>query len=223
MADTAIQEQINEINRKLDIVLEEINSQRLKREEVQDLVSDLSIISEDVFTNTVQTLDKAGVEMDYDALSNLLIRFVRNISTFNDMFEMLESAADLMKDIGPIVNQVGIDAIDKMAEFEKKGYVAFFAEAMKIMDNVVEHFTPEDVSALADNVVTILETVKNMTQPDVLEAMNNGVVIYKSMETKDIPEYSLWKAFRAMNTPEMKRGLGFMITFMQKLSKTLDK
>jgi uncharacterized protein YjgD (DUF1641 family) len=53
--------------------------------------------------------------------------------------------------------------------------------------------------------------------------MNNGVVIYKSMETKDIPEYSLWKAFRAMNTPEMKRGLGFMITFMQKLSKTLNK
>lgn len=223
MADTAIQEQINEINRKLDIVLEEINSQRLKREEVQDLVSDLSIIGEDVFTNTVQTLDKAGVEMDYDALSNLLIRFVRNIGTFNDMFEMLESTVDLMKDLGPIVNQVGIDAIDKMAEFEKKGYVSFFAEAMKIMDNVVEHFTPEDVSALADNVVTILETVKNMTQPDVLEAMNNGVVIYKSMETKDIPEYSLWKAFRAMNTPEMKRGLGFMITFMQKLSKTLDK
>ncbi len=223
MADTAIQEQINDINRKLDIVLEEINKQRLKREEVQDLVSDLSVIGEDVFTNTVQTLDKAGVEMDYDALSNLLIRFVRNIGTFNEMFEMLESAADLMRDLGPIVNQIGFDAIDKMAEFERKGYVAFFSEAMKIMDNIVEHFTPEDVSALADNVVTILETVKNMTQPDVLEAMNNGVVVYKSMETKDIPEYSLWKAFRAMNTPEMKRGLGFMITFMQKLSKTLDK
>ena len=185
MADTAIQEQINEINRKLDLVLEEVNAQRLKREEVQDLVSDLSIIGEDVFTNTVQTLDKAGVEMDYDALSNLLIRFVRNIATFNDMFEMLESTADLLKDLGPIVNQIGFDAIDKMAEFEQKGYVTFITEIMNAMDDMV--------------------------------------LVYNDMKKEEVPEYSMWKAFRAMNTPEMKRALGFLITFMQKLSKTLDK
>jgi len=184
MADTAIQEQINEINRKLDLVLQEVNAQRLKREEVQDLVSDLSIISEDVFTNTVTTLDNAGVEMDYDALSNLLIRFVRNIGTFNDMFETLESAADLVKDLGPIVNQVGFDAIDKMAELEKKGYITFITEITKVMDAVVH--------------------------------------TYNDMDAKDVPEYSMWKAFRAMNTPEMKRGMGFMITFMQQLSKTLE-
>ena len=223
MADTNMQEQINEINRKLDLVLSEINTQRLKREEVSDLVEDLSIIGKDVFSNTVETLDKAGVELDYDALNNLMIRFVRNIGTFNEMFEMLESGNDLIKDLGPIVQQVGLDAIQKMAEFEEKGYFAFFGEATKIMDNIVSHFSPKDVTALADNVVTILETVKGMTQPDMLEAMNNGLVVYKSMETKDIKEYSLWKAFRAMNSREMKRSLGFMITFMQKLSQTLNK
>ena len=56
-----------------------------------------------------------------------------------------------------------------------------------------------------------------------LEAINNGLLVYKSMETKDVKEYSMWKAFRAMNSPEMKRGLGFMITFMQKLSKSLNE
>ena len=223
MADINMQEQINEINRKLDLVLSEINTQRLKREEVTDLVEDLSIIGKDVFSNTVETLDKAGVELDYDALNNLMIRFVRNIGTFNEMFEMLESGNDLLKDLGPIVQQVGLDAIQKMTEFEEKGYFAFFGEAVKIMDNVVEHFTPEDVSALADNVVTMMETVKSMTQPDMLEAMNNGLLVYKSMETKDVKEYSMWKAFRAMNSPEMKRSIGFMITFMQKLSKSLNK
>jgi len=223
MADINMQEQINEINQKLDLVLTEVNAQRLKREELGDLMADLTIIGNDVFTSTVQTLDKAGVELDYDALESLLIRFVRNIGTFNEMFEMLESGNDLIKDLGPIVQQVGLEAIQKMAKFEEKGYFAFFGEAVKIMDNVVDHFSPEDVTALADNVVTILETVKGMTQPDMLEAMNNGLVVYKSMETKDIKEYSLWKAFRAMNSPEMKRSLGFMITFMQKLSKTLNK
>ncbi len=223
MAEINMQEQINEINRKLDIVLSEINTQRLKREEVTDLVDDLSLIGNDVFTSTVKTLDNAGVELDYEALNNLLIRFVRNIGTFNGMFEMLESANDLMKDLSPIVNQVGLDAIQKMTEFEQKGYFAFFSETQNIIDNIVGHFSPEDVRDLADSAVSILETIKSMTQPDMLQAMNNALLIYKSMETENVQEYSLWKALRAMNSPEMKRSLGFMITFMQKLSKTLNK
>ena len=60
---------------------------------------------------------------------------------------------------------------------------------MKVLDNIIAGFGKEDVKALADNVVTILNTVKSMTQPDMLEAMNNGVKVYRSMDTKNIPEY----------------------------------
>lgn len=222
MTDAVLQGQINEINRKLDIVLEEVNRQRLKREEVEDLVADVSVIGKDIFANTVQTLDKAGVEIDYEALNSLLIKFVRNIGTFNQLFEMLESATDLMKDIGPIINQMGMDAINQMSELERQGYFAFFGESKKIMDNIIAHFSPQDVSALADNVVTILETVKSMTQPDMLSAMNNAVTVFKSMDTKEIKEYSLIGAMRAMNSKEMRKGIGFMIAFLKKLSKSME-
>ncbi len=222
MTEIAMQDQINEINRKLDIVLEEINRQRLKREEVEDLVTDVSIIGKDMFANSVKALDKAGVELDYDALQSLLIRFVRNIDTFNHMFEMLESANDLMKDLGPIINQIGVDAIHQMSELERKGYFDFFKETKGIMDNIVAHFSPEDVRALADNAVTMLETIKSMTQPDMLAAMNNALTVFKSMDTKEVEEYSLWKAFRAMNSKEMRKGIGFMISFLKKLSTTME-
>jgi uncharacterized protein YjgD (DUF1641 family) len=87
------------------------------------------------------------------------------------------------------------------------------------MDNIISSYPPEDVRALADNVVTILDTVKNITQPDMLNAINNAVSIFKNLDTDNIQEYSLWKVFREMNTPEMKRGLGFIMTFMKNLSK----
>jgi uncharacterized protein YjgD (DUF1641 family) len=58
-----------------------------------------------------------------------------------------------------------------------------------------------------------------MTQPDMLHALDNGVKVYKSLDTKNIPEYSMWKAFREMQTPEMKRGIGFMITFLKNLTR----
>jgi uncharacterized protein YjgD (DUF1641 family) len=39
---------------------------------------------------------------------------------------------------------------------------------------------------------------------------------------EDIPEYSLFKVMREMNKPEMKRALGFFITFMKNMSKQDD-
>ena len=219
MADQNIQTQINEINRKLDLVLEEISAQKQARQTVEDLVTDVSLIGTDMFKASVVELDNAGIELDAEAVKQLLFKFIRNIGTINEMFEMLESANDLMKDVSPIIRQVGLDSIHKMHEFEQKGYFDFIRELSKITDNVVSHFSTEDVRLLADNVVTILETMKSLTQPDMLKALNNGLNVYKNLDTDNIPEYSLWKAFREMNTPEMKKGLGFMITFLKNVAK----
>ena len=223
MAKDNIQEQINEINRKLDIVLEEVLAQRETRLSIEDLTSDLTIVGSDVFKSTVTELDNAGVEIDGEAVKQLMLKLVRNVDTLNEMFEMMESVNDLAKDVSPILHQVGLDGIHMMNEFEQKGYFEFMRETMNIFDNVVTHFSAEDVRLLADNVVTILETVKNLTQPDMLKAINSGLVVYKSIEIENVEEYSMWKAIRAMNSKEMKRGIGFMITFLQNIAKETEK
>jgi uncharacterized protein YjgD (DUF1641 family) len=38
------------------------------------------------------------------------------------------------------------------------------------------------------------------------------------MNVDDIQEVSIWKAMRELNTPEMKRGLGFIIAFLKNIS-----
>ena len=113
-----------------------------------------------------------------------------------------------------------IDTIKKLNDFDKKGYFEFMAEAGAIVDNVVTHFTREDIRLLADNVVTILETVKSMTQPEMLNSVNNALKIYSSLEMESVPSYSVWKLMREINKPEMKRTLGFMVTFMKNMAKT---
>lgn len=223
MAKDNIQEQINEINRKMDIMLEEVMAQRETRLSIEDLTSDLTIVGTDVFKSTVTELENAGVELDGEAVKQLMLKLVRNVGTINEMFEMMESVNDLAKDASPILHQIGLDGIHLMNQFEQKGYFDFLKEAMSIMDNVVEHFSVEDVRLLADNAVSILETVKSLTQPDMLKAINSGLVVYKSIEIEDVKEYSLWSAFKAMNSKEMKRGLGFMITFLQNIAKETEK
>ncbi len=223
MNEKNMQEQIDAMNRKLDLVLEEIQAQREIRKNVSDLSADLYNVGKDMFGSAVTELDNAGVEIDGEAVKVLLLKIVRNIDTLNELFDMLESGYDLIRDVSPIMHQIGLDGIKTMNELEKKGYVDFFKESGKIIDNIVTHFSTEDVGLLAENIVTILETVKNLTQPEMLSAINNGLVVYKSLDVNHIPEYSLFKAMRAMNSPELRKGLGFMITFLKNIATESEK
>ncbi len=219
MDNNNIQEQINDINRKLDIVLDEIVAQKKTRQSIEDLTADLTIISKDVFASAVTELDNAGVEVDGEGVKLLVLKLFRHIDTLTDLFNMLESGKDLLADLTPIIQQVGLDSIHMMNDLEKKGYFDFIRQSMKIFDNIVTHFSADDVQMLADNIVTILETVKNLTQPDMLKAINNGLIVYKSIDIENTEEYSIFKALREMNSKEMRKGIGFMITFLKNISK----
>jgi uncharacterized protein YjgD (DUF1641 family) len=223
MAKDNIQEQINDINRKLDLVLEEVIAQRETRQSVEDLASDLTIVGNDIFKNAVTELDNAGIDLDSEAVKQLVLKILRNVNTIRETFELLESMNDLFKDVSPVVQQIGLDAVHQMHEMEVKGYFDFLREAGMIMENIVTHFSVDDVRLLADNIVSILETVKSLTQPDMLKAINSGLVVYKSIEIEDLEEYSLWKAMKAMRSKEMRRGIGFMITFLQNISREAEK
>ena len=218
MADKDIQKQIDEINGKLDEILVCATQQRLRSARLDDLVSDLSIIGKDAFSSTVTELDKQGIELNVDDIKHLAFKLIKNVDKFTDVVTTFESAHDLLKDLGPVAREVIIDVIKKLHELEQKGYFEFFREVGNVFDNIITHYSTEDVRLLADNIVTILDTIKNLTQPEMLQAMNNAVYIYQKLDIEDIPEYSMWKAMKEMRTPEMKKGIGFMITFLKNLS-----
>ncbi len=216
--DNSIQIQLNELHQKMDVLLEYVNKQRLNSEVVEDLIADMSIIGKDVYDSTVEELENRQIEIHPEELTELGISFLRNIKNFNLMIGTFESMVDLSKEVGPIANEMIIDFQKKLGEFEAKGYFEFFSGISEIMDNIVTHFSKDDVKMLADNIVEILEIVKGITQPTMLKSVDNAIKVYASLEMENIPEYSIWKVMREMNKPEMKRALGFMVTFMKNLS-----
>jgi len=214
--------QIAELNQKVDTILEYVNQQRLKSQAVDDLVSDASLIGKDVYDSTVKALDEHEVVLEPDELRELGIRLAQNVGNFNTMLDTLGSAMDLMKDVGPIANEVIIDTTKALHEFEQKGYFEFLKEFGAIIDNIVTHYGIEDVRMLADNVVTILDTVKNLTQPDMLKSIDTAVKVFSNMETENVPEYSIFKVIREINKPEMKKAWGFLFTFLKNMSSDIQ-
>ena len=210
--------QIAELNEKVDTILEYVNQQRLKSQAIDDLVSDASLIGKDVYDSTVKALDEREVVLEPDELRELGIRLAQNVGNFNTMLDTLGSAMDLIKDVGPIANEVIIDTTRTLHEFEQKGYFEFLKEFGVIIDNIVTHYSVDDVRMLADNVVTIMDTVKNLTQPDMLKSIDTAVKVFANMETENVPEYSIYKVIREINKPEMKKAWGFLFTFLKNMS-----
>ena len=147
---------------------------------------------------------------------------LRNIGNIKTVMDTLEMAVDLGKEVGPIANEVIIDFTKQMNTLEQKGYFDFFREIGPVIDNVVKGFSPQDLKELANSIVSILTIIKEMTQPEVLNIMQNAIKAFNSMETESVPSYSVWKLMREMNSPEMKKALGYGITFMKNVSKDVD-
>jgi uncharacterized protein YjgD (DUF1641 family) len=215
-------QQIAELNQKVDMILEYVNQQRLKSQAMDDLVADVSIIGKDAYDSTVKALDEREVVLDPDQLRELGIRVAQNIGNFNTLLDSMGSAMDLLKDVGPIANEVIIDTTRKLHEFEQKGYFDFFKEMGVVIDHIVTYYSVKDVRMLADNVVSILDIVKNLTQPEMLKSIDTWVKVFSSMETEDVPEYSIFRVIREINKPEMKKAWGFLYTFLKNISRSSE-
>ena len=219
MDDKTMQPQIDEINRKLDIVIEEIELQKQRRREMDDLKEDLMRVGTDLYSTAVTELEEVSDHMQTGDVLHLGKKLLRNVNTFNKMFDQMESARDFIEDASPLVRESIIDFMAKMDEFDRKGYFRLMKEMESVIDNVVTSFTVNDVRALGDNVVTILNTVKSLTQPDMLNAINNAVSVYTKLDIEIEENVSYFQLFKRMNTPEMRNGIAFGIKFLKSLAE----
>ena len=218
MEEVKTQTQIDEINQKLDIILEEIGLQKKHRREMEDLKEDLFRVGKDVYETAVNELEEVHDHIKTGDMMHLGKKLLRNVNNLNRTFDQLESTRDFLRDVSPLVRESIIDLMGKMDEFDRKGYFQFIKELQKAGDNVVTSFTPNDVKLLGDNIVTILNTIKNLTQPDMLQAINNAVTVYKNIDVKVDEKVSLFSLVRELNSPQVKRGIAVGLKFLKNLA-----
>ncbi len=182
MEETNYQEQINAINRKLDVILGFVEQRQRKQEEIDDLITDVNIVAKDAFKNTVVMLDKAGVELDSGELSGLLIKLLQNIGTFYEMMEMMESAKDFMKDLSPILHQVGLDAVNKMNELDQKGYFEALRQMGTMADKWVQALSTVKMDDKTDD-KSMWQLMKELRSPEVRKSLSYALRLVKEVNS----------------------------------------
>ena len=174
-----VQEQINQINQKVDLLLEYVNEQRLKSETIEDLVSDVSIISQDAFTSVVDELDKQGIELNIDDIKTLVYKLIRNINNFSQVMDMFENITDFLKDAGPMVKEMGIDFTYKLHEFEQKGYFDLFRQLMVLMDNAVVAYQKTDFDP--NKKYSLFKIMREFNSPEIKQSLGFLLLFLKNL------------------------------------------
>ncbi len=90
------------------------------------------------------------------------------------------------------------------------------------MDQVVTSFGEEDVKQLGDNVVLILNTVKSLTQPEMLNMVNGLTAGFHAAEAEADAgrlDTGLFGLMRQMRDPEVRRGLAITFETLKRVSQ----
>lgn len=117
----------------------------------------------------------------------------------------------------PILGMAVTETSNRLQAYEDKGYFEFGKRLLGVADAVVEGFAPEDVEALGNNVVSILDTVKHMTQPKMLQLANDAAdAVDDAGSAQPVGVFGMLKA---SNDEDVKRGLAVAIAILREIGK----
>jgi uncharacterized protein YjgD (DUF1641 family) len=154
---------------------------------------------------------------------HLLKKLLRNTRNISRLLTQLESAEGLFKDLQPLGKQMFDQLLDTLNELDQKGYFEFFRESVKIVDTIVTSFSVEDVQSLRDNITSILLTVKNMTQPEMLSTIDNALGFFRKMDITVEKDISYFQIMKELRNPEVKQGIVFMLEFLKNMTQPNQK
>ncbi len=218
--ENKIQQQIDELNRKMDSVLDMLSKQQLRNEVVDDLFEDLSIVGKDAFQTAVEELAIQNIRVDGEDIRYLVFKLLRNVKTFGELMDMLESLMDFLHDIGPVVHDAGIAFTNTLGEMEKQGYFSYLKQLGLLAADLKQNITEEDIVRLRQSVPAIATMVCSLTQPKVMNSLAEIVQTISVMEMDEkIDNKSLIGLARQLSKPEVRRTLSFTLRALGELGK----
>uniref|UniRef100_A0A7C4KYV8 DUF1641 domain-containing protein n=1 Tax=Bellilinea caldifistulae TaxID=360411 RepID=A0A7C4KYV8_9CHLR len=209
------------LNQKLDALsaqvaylTEQARIAEQEREARSDLVDTAMPIAREAMDIVTRELEEVQEEIRMEDLLRLSKKLLRHVPQLEMLLDQLDSLSDLLETIGPISREMITKLTTLMEELDNKGYFAFARGGTRLVDNVVTSFTEEDVNRLGDNIVLILNTVKDMTQPEILSFVRNTLPLAEEEVSKPV-NTSLVSILRQMQDPDVRRGLALTLRVLR--------
>ncbi len=155
-----------------------------------------------------------GVEARLDHLAHQLDELTEHMRRQQAHRAVVE---ELLGELTQLSGPAMASVTDRLQAAEQHGYLDFARSSLGVVDRIVTNFDEEDVTALGDNVVLILETVREMTQPEIMTMLRRTAHLVNEPGAVPAEPPSLFALLREMRDPQVRVGLARMLGLLRSL------
>lgn len=212
----SVEDRLDHLSVQVDELVAEMRRQREQREQWAELSHELAPVTRDAVAAASRELQELSQDVTVDDLAEFARQLAKSLPKMRAMLVQLDSMAELTHEVNSIAGAGVAKVSESLAEAEAKGYFTFARHGAEMVEEVVTSFSEEDVVALRENIVLILTTVKELTQPEVMTLLNRtGVSLQSISDDTDTAPPSTFALLKQMRDPQVRRGLNRTLALLR--------
>jgi uncharacterized protein YjgD (DUF1641 family) len=211
-----VEQRLDHLSAQVDELVAEMRRQRESREQWSELTHELAPVTRDAMDVASRELQELSADVTISDVTEFARTLARSMPKLQAMLIQLDSMAELTHEVNSIAGAGVAKLSETLAEAESKGYFTFARHGAEMVEEVVTSFSEDDVIALRENLVLILNTVKELTQPEVMTLLNRTGLSLQSMQDDAGTEPpSAFALVRQMRDPRVRRGLNRTLSLLR--------
>lgn len=212
----SVDERLDYLTTQVDELVAEMRRARLAREQWSELSHEIAPVTRDAVAAASRELEELSQDVSIDDVAEFARQLARSMPKLRAMLVQLDSMAELTHEVNSIAGAGVAKLSENLAEAERKGYFTFARHGAEMVEEVVTSFSEDDVIALRENIVLILTTVKELTQPEVMTLLNRtGVSLQSMSDDAGAEPPSAFALLKQMRDPKVRRGLNRTLSLLR--------
>jgi TusE/DsrC/DsvC family sulfur relay protein len=134
-----------------------------------------------------------------------------------EMLDSQQRLAEVWREAAPILKSMTAVATANLANLEHRGYFRAGRAALDVVDRVVGAYGEDDLQRFSDAVVSILDTVRNLTQPEVLTIANEAIETLSHADR--LPPLGMTGMLRAGRDAEVQQGMAVFMELLRHVGR----
>ncbi len=156
---------LEELNHKLDTLVEISREAKAQGEAIQDLVRDFSLVSNSAVFSLHDALELENVHVDGRDVRELMVLTLKNVRNFNAALSQLEAFTELGKETAVTGQKLIMDFSRRVGELEQKGYFEHGQKALQAMDSLVRNLPRDTFERMESAAPELAKLTEELSDP----------------------------------------------------------
>lgn len=218
-ADVDLVARLDRMAAQMDVMAAELQAQRAAREQWGELAETMVPVTRGAMDVATRELEALSADVTVEDAARFARTLARTLPQLEVMVAQLNSMAELVHEANSLSGAGMQRLTEVLTVADDKGYFAFARQTGRIADRVVTEYTEDDVAALGENIVTILNAVKEMTQPEVMGLVRRTALTVQDVEDTHMKPPSTFALLKSMRDPQTRRGLARVVAMLHTIGE----